>query len=68
MTILFDARRSVKSRRRFGAGLLAWSPSVRVPYTAADAAWWTTQSNQSDLDARAAEAEATDRLERGYCC
>jgi hypothetical protein len=39
MTILFDARRTVKSARRFGAGLLASAPVYRDEVSQADRQW-----------------------------
>ena len=69
MTILFDARRPVKTSRRFGSGLLAWTPTSRAPYpTHDDAAWWAAESARLEnarLDRLAEEAAAIDRHERG---
>lgn len=69
MTILFDARRPVKSARRFGAGLLASVPTEPAPFPSFDdAAWWAYESARAEdarLDRQAAEAEATARHEMG---
>lgn len=41
MNTIFDSARTVKPARRFGTGI----PSARrMPYTAADAAWWAANS------------------------
>lgn len=69
MTILFDARRPVKSGRRFAAGLLASVPTELAPFPSfADAAWWAAESARLEdarLDGAAAEATALDTLTRG---
>ncbi len=73
MTILFDARRPVKSHRPFGRGILASAPVFVVDHTTADAAWWAANAPanvgpEPDWDALAAESAALSRLEIGLCC
>ena len=78
MTTLFDATRRVNiPSRSFGRGLLAAVPYAgRMPYTVTDLAWAAAAFGEhaadfdvippdDELDHRAAEAEALDRLERG---
>jgi hypothetical protein len=71
--VLFDATRRIKAPYVFGKGLLASVPTDRRDHTAADEAWAAESFNGSDwdnntvLEQRAAESEALDRLERGYC-
>jgi hypothetical protein len=73
--VLFDAgdRRSVSS---FGEGIHRSLPSYRVPFTAADAAWAAqtfgelgdqrdAEEFNRELEFRAAEAAALDRLTAG---
>lgn len=67
MTILFDATRSVKTRRArvFGQGIRLHDR--RAPYSASDLAWWSAQTfADRDLDQRAGEIAALDALEAGY--
>ena len=64
MTILFDARRTVKPSRRFGAGIL----TDRFGPTPEDRAWWAAESARLEdarFDRRAAESAFMDRYEAG---
>jgi len=61
MTILFDARRVVKSDN-FGRGILRSLPTVRVPYTVADDAWLVEDNARRE----AREIARNARLERIY--
>jgi hypothetical protein len=74
MTILYDATRPVKPTRRFGAGLLAYAPNHRNPYTVADEAEYLQDLADRDqavrdfdqhLEERALMSLARDRAERG---
>jgi hypothetical protein len=69
MVTIFDSTRPVKTARPFGAGILRRERFVPTPE---DEAWWAAQSANweppADCGARAAEAAALDRLERGLCC
>ena len=49
MTILFDARRPVKSARRFGAGILPTCPVYLADHTAADEAWLIEDNARREL-------------------
>jgi hypothetical protein len=68
MTILFDARRPVKSARRaFGAGITT-GPAASVP-SPEDRAWWAAESARLEAEREARELEiralasyATDAL------
>lgn len=77
MTILFDARRPVKTSKPFGKGLLRSTPSYAAPYTQADLDWLAQDNARREAEAREldrlvdelhAECEALSRLERGLCC
>lgn len=70
MTTIFDATRpTVKSTRRFGAGLLRSTPVHRLDHTLGDERWLAADNARRAadrlLDQRAAEAEAEARLEAG---
>jgi hypothetical protein len=74
MTTLFDSATIVKPNT-FGAHLLASRPTYTRPFTDADARWAAQVFGELaddfdviDVDFRAAESEAQDRLERGLCC
>lgn len=75
--ILFDATEPHPAQRNFGQGVLRAIPHYRMPMTAADLAWWMTESNQvaseslwepdDVIDQRAYEAACVERLQRGHC-
>ena len=76
MTTLFDSSAIVKPNT-FARGVLPFVGQYdgRMPFTAVDVREAAEMFGEAaddydviDLDFRAAEAEAQDRLERGLCC
>ena len=70
MTILYPAPASVKSTRRFGAGILATRPTYRADHTASDEAWWAAESVRTEnarFDRQAEESAALSWHEAGLC-
>jgi hypothetical protein len=70
-TILYDATRTVKPARRFGAGLLATRPAYTAPFTASESAWWAAESARVEsarFDRLAGESAALDLMEAGISC
>ena len=70
-TVLFDATQRHPARRDFGRGVLRSLPTFKAPASAEDMAWAAREFNADltaydrELERRAAEAEALDRLTAG---
>lgn len=72
--VLFDATRRTVSPH-FGLGILPSCPTFRAPAPFEDMQWaaeyfgrTTVDYDVVELEARAAESAALDRLEMGLCC